>query len=43
MMDAFVISRLTFLVAVGLASFAGAAIDVFDQEPLPLDHPFLGA
>ena len=19
---------------------AGAAIDVFDQEPLPLDHPF---
>jgi phosphoglycerate dehydrogenase-like enzyme len=21
-------------------TIAGAAIDVFDQEPLPLDHPF---
>ena len=23
-------------------TIAGAAIDVFDREPLPLDHPFRG-
>jgi hypothetical protein len=24
----------------GAQKIAGAAVDVFDQEPLPLDHPF---
>ena len=27
--------------AVGNGTIAGAAVDVFTQEPLPLDHPFL--
>ena len=28
------------LAALTTGKIAGAAIDVFDQEPLPLDHPF---
>jgi D-isomer specific 2-hydroxyacid dehydrogenase, NAD binding domain/Aldehyde dehydrogenase family len=30
------------LAALRNGKIAGAAIDVFDQEPLPLDHPFRG-
>ena len=28
------------IAALNAQKIAGAAIDVFDQEPLPLDHPF---
>jgi phosphoglycerate dehydrogenase-like enzyme len=28
------------IAALRAQKIAGAAIDVFDQEPLPLDHPF---
>jgi phosphoglycerate dehydrogenase-like enzyme len=28
------------IAALKAQKIAGAAIDVFDQEPLPLDHPF---
>jgi phosphoglycerate dehydrogenase-like enzyme len=28
------------IAALKARKIAGAAIDVFDQEPLPLDHPF---
>ena len=35
-----IIVEADLIAALRKGAIAGAAIDVFDQEPLPLDHPF---
>ena len=35
-----IIVEVDLIAALRKGAIAGAAIDVFDQEPLPLDHPF---
>jgi len=35
-----IVMKADIVAALNAKKIAGAAIDVFDQEPLPLDHPF---
>ena len=35
-----IVDEASLIKALGSHAIAGAAIDVFDQEPLPLEHPF---
>jgi phosphoglycerate dehydrogenase-like enzyme len=35
-----IVDEVALLAAVRGGVIAGAAVDVFDQEPLPVDHPF---
>jgi len=35
-----IVDEASLIKALGAHAIAGAAIDVFDQEPLPLEHPF---
>jgi phosphoglycerate dehydrogenase-like enzyme len=37
-----VVDEAALIEALGERTIAGAAIDVFDREPLPLDHPYRG-